>query len=565
MLVISELINTFWLPLVMAQFIDVATRDGVNPKTAGKLAMLLSFLVLRSIASWIFHGPARIMENNNAFQVRVSYREYLLRGVMSVPYKWHVEHHSGETIDKIGKGAMGLYDFTSESFQIVKPLIRLVGSMGMVLYFSPLSIFVVVGMLVLSGIFTMSFDKVLAPLYRDLNKQENEIAKRVQDVVTNISTVVVLRVENVVIDSLIKVMKSPFEMFKKNNKFNELKWFVTSLCANSMTAMVLGVYLYQHRDSEGGVTLSGLYLILNYLDKIGELFYDFTSLNGWMIRKKFNLLNAEELSKDFVVEEKPAEKYLPKNWQKVSVAGLTFSYSNNDDPEIHLDDVSLEIVRGSRIAVVGKSGDGKSTYLKITRGLYEPMISEVIVDGEKISGEFLGMSGSVSYVPQDPELFDTTVLENITLGREFSNELIEKYCEMACFSQVIDKLPHGIQSSIKEKGVNLSGGQAQRLALTRGLLASHDSDIVLLDEPTSSLDPTTEMIVYQNIFKGFAGKTIISSVHRLNLLPLFDMVYMFEDGRIVGSGNLQTLLSTCHEFQTLWADWQKHKEEVEAY
>jgi ABC-type multidrug transport system fused ATPase/permease subunit len=105
---------------------------------------------------------------------------------------------------------------------------------------------------------------------------------------------------------------------------------------------------------------------------------------------------------------------------------------------------------------------------------------------------------------------------------------------------------------MKERGVNLSGGQQQRLALTRGLLACQDKDIVLLDEPTSSLDGLTEMRVYQNILKEFADKTIISTIHHLHLLPLFDKIYVFDQGKIVGCGSLQHLISSHSKFQELW-------------
>lgn len=107
----------------------------------------------------------------------------------------------------------------------------------------------------------------------------------------------------------------------------------------------------------------------------------------------------------------------------------------------------------------------------------------------------------------------------------------------------------------------MSGGQQQRLALARGLAACDDKDIVLLDEPTSSLDIATEMQVYRNVFSAFTGKTVVSSIHRLHLLPLFDRIYVFAHGRIIGAGSLSELLVTCHEFQRLWE--QYHEQEIE--
>jgi ABC-type multidrug transport system fused ATPase/permease subunit len=107
--------------------------------------------------------------------------------------------------------------------------------------------------------------------------------------------------------------------------------------------------------------------------------------------------------------------------------------------------------------------------------------------------------------------------------------------------------------------VNLSGGQRQRLALSRGLLACEDKSVVLLDEPTSSVDIANEKTIYRNLFKKFSGKSIISSIHRLHLLPLFDRIYMFDKGRIIGCGTLYELLSTCPQFQALWSEYQERK------
>jgi ABC-type multidrug transport system fused ATPase/permease subunit len=202
---------------------------------------------------------------------------------------------------------------------------------------------------------------------------------------------------------------------------------------------------------------------------------------------------------------------------------------------------------------VGRSGSGKTTLLKIMRDLHTPQELRLTVDGVPSEEGFAGIARAITLVPQSPEIFATTVGNNITLGAEYDDETVNRFLDMACFTEVVAHLPKGLASSINERGVNLSGGQMQRLALTRGLLACETKDIVLLDEPTSSLDSTTEMAVYRRIFDGFAGKTIISSVHRLHLLRLFDRVCFFEEGRIIATGSLDELLAECPAFQALWA------------
>jgi ABC-type multidrug transport system fused ATPase/permease subunit len=127
---------------------------------------------------------------------------------------------------------------------------------------------------------------------------------------------------------------------------------------------------------------------------------------------------------------------------------------------------------------------------------------------------------------------------------------------MACFSDVIRRLPNKIDSNIFEKGVNLSGGEKQRLALARGLMACDDKSIILLDEPTSSVDTKNELKIFQNIFEKFKKKSIVASIHRLHLLALFEEVYFFREGKVIASGSFDELLKNSAEFNEIWQKYQ---------
>jgi ABC-type multidrug transport system fused ATPase/permease subunit len=143
------------------------------------------------------------------------------------------------------------------------------------------------------------------------------------------------------------------------------------------------------------------------------------------------------------------------------------------------------------------------------------------------------------------------------LGLPFEEQEILEVCDTAHFIEVVKQLPNGLQSNIMEKGVNLSGGQKQRLALARGILAAKGSDIILLDEPTSSVDPKTEIQIYEKMFDEFKNKAIVSSLHRLYLLSYFDYVYVLKGGHIVDQGTFAELKSRSAVFRDLW----KHQEE----
>ncbi len=324
--------------------------------------------------------------------------------------------------------------------------------------------------------------------------------------------------------------------------------------------MVLWIYFFKHAREPQGVLAGNVYLLINYLDKLGTFFFKFANLYGDILQRRARVMNAEELTEEFRVESF-ADHILPGNWESLAIRGLTFSYAPQKGGKAALSGISLEITRGEKIAFVGKSGSGKTTLLKIMRDLHTPQTLTLTVDGAHAADGFAGIARAIALVPQQPEIFATTVGNNITLGAEYDGATVGRFVDMACFTDVVDILPKGLESSINEKGVNLSGGQMQRLALARGLLACDSKEIILLDEPTSSLDSTTEMRVYRRIFAGFAGKTIISSVHRLHLLRLFDRICFFDEGRVIFTGSLEDSLAQCPEFQELWAEYAGSEED----
>ncbi len=555
MFVIAQSISTFIRPLVVAKVIDVLSKQGINNGSIKILVFLVLLVVIRPMVFWMFHGPARVMERTNAFMAKINYRRYLLKGVMTMPIEWHTEHHSGDTIDKIEKGTTGLYDFSSNSYDNIYGIVQLIGSCVMLVYISHTAIWIVLVIMAISTYITMRFDKVLIPQYHSLNKTENQISESVFDVISNISTVIILRVEKLVFKAIVHKIEKPVELFRKNARLSELKWFLTSFCTNTMSGAVLAMFIWQHFGAGPGTVTGSAYILINYVDQIAEILFQFTGAYSEVIRQKTRVVNSEELTTDFKTENF-TNHILPTDWKKLEVTGLSFSY-NKGDTEPNLNNISFAINRGERVALIGETGSGKTTFLKIVRDLYHPQESTLMVDGQMVPNGFEGISRAITLVQQNPEIFARTIWENVTMGAEYDKDFVLQFTDMACFTDVVECLPKGFESSIKEKGVNLSGGQQQRLALSRGLLACHDKDIVLLDEPTSSLDTITGIAIYQNIFRGFKEKTIISTVHQLQLLPFFDRICIFDNGQIIAFGTLTELLTSCPKFISLWETMQK--------
>ncbi|MBI4139917.1 ABC transporter ATP-binding protein [Candidatus Woesearchaeota archaeon] len=552
------------LPLIIGFVLNIIQEQGITSTNIFLIMAIISGgLILEEVLFWSFHGVARVIERENAFFVKRKYKNYLLEGIMSLPLSWHTDHHSGDTIDKIEKGTNALYTFSEDGFEVIKAVMRLFGSLTVIIYFNANTSITAAVMFTTAVIITLYYDKILKEKYRELNHAENAAAAKVYDALSNITTVIILRIEKVLRKEINDVLMKPLQTFKKMVRLNELKWFLVSMSARILMVLTLGIYILSSYISEKEILVGTIYALYVYADKIGSVFYDFASDYGKIVKQKAAVENAEEIVKHFKKRKKNRKNLELESWREIKIEGLDFSYQDVKDPEKkkHLQDIKLKINRGEKIAFVGESGSGKTTTMKILKSLYTPHRGNITIDGEE--GSFEDVSEYATLIPQEPELFNNSIINNITMGVSYSDEIVNNYSKMARFHHVAMRLPRKYQSLIKEKGVNLSGGEKQRLALARGLLAGKDKPIILLDEPTSSVDAKNEHEIYKNIFRNFKDKTIISTVHRLHLLTQFDTIYYFSKGRIVCKGTLEDLLKN-EEFKKLWKKYYKTKKKRES-
>ncbi len=553
--------NVIWLlePIIVAMVLNKIQTHGIRAETLPSLIGYMSFFIVIQIVAWAFHGPARVIEMKNAFLARANYKRYLLEGTMGLPAAWHTDHHSGDTIDKIEKGTRALFDFSCETFQIISTAIKFFVSYAVLVYYNVHASYILLAMLILTVLLILKMDKTLIGRLSELYKKENSIAARIYDVISNITTVIILRIEKLVMKSIWKKMSQPFSLYAKYHKLNETKWALVSVSASVTMVLVLVSYFFINVKAGNLILIGTVYLLYEYVSRIVQIFYTFAFMYGDVVERKTAIMNAEEIAKEFKEKELIEEIELASSWKKLEVRNLRFSYHGKEG-STHLNNIQFSFRSGEKIAFIGESGSGKTTALKIIRGLYEPQRVDCILDGQKLPNGFLSLGSEIALIPQDPEIFATTIKENITVGVTHSLDYIKKFTDMARFTEVANRLPKKFDSSIVEKGVNLSGGEKQRLALSRGLLASVDKEIVLLDEPTSSVDSRNERQIYENIFSEFKDKVVISSIHRLHLLPLFDTIYFFQKGKIKESGSFNELLKNSKEFQAMWEKYTKSQE-----
>ncbi len=509
---------------------------------------------------WSLHGPARIMERNLAFNMSRNFLQEKYHQVLHLPAKWHQDHHSGATINRIRKAHEALRQFFDQGFMYLYTLTKFFFSVIAMLYFSPLFGGIAVLLGVLDIIIIRRFDKPFIKTLDQVNEKEHAVSSTLFDTLSNIMTVITLRLEKSMESGLMRKVQQIRAPFRKNALINEWKWFVADMLLAIIYCIVVAGFIYQNWQPGQVFYIAGLVTLLGYVTQFTGVFQNVAWQYTEVMQFNTSIQTAGNISEAYTQQHRPEEPdELPANWQEIQIKQLSFSHRatyNEAYTPSSLHQLNIRIKRGEKIALIGESGSGKSTLLSLLRGLYmaEPG-ADVRIDGKPF--EIDSLNESVTLFPQEPEIFENTIAYNITLGLPFPEEEIMQVCESAHFTDVVMNLPEKLASDIREKGVNLSGGQKQRLALARGILAARESEVILLDEPTSSVDPKTEAMIYEKLFTAFADKAIVSSMHRLHLLTQFDYIYVLHHGRIVAEGNFEHLRNNSAAFQELWRHQQK--------
>jgi ATP-binding cassette subfamily C protein CydC len=227
---------------------------------------------------------------------------------------------------------------------------------------------------------------------------------------------------------------------------------------------------------------------------------------------------------------------------------LSFGFHPN---ESLLKDITFNVAQGEKIAIIGRSGSGKSTLLNLIQGSLAPSSGEVQINGINAMNLEPVIPTLMSVLNQKAYLFNTSVLNNIRLGRpEASDEEVYRVARMVQLDRLIEKLPEGYLTNMQETGQRFSGGERQRIALARILL--QNTPIVILDEPTVGLDPITEIALLNTIFSTLKDKTIIWVTHHLTGIENMDRIIFLDQGKIAMEGSHQQLLEREERYRRLY-------------
>jgi len=528
------------VPWLAGRAIDTVQTSG--SEHIGRAALITVAIFLVYVIAWSMHGPGRIIERNVGLRVREAVADALYAKLASLPLGWHEAHHSADMQQRAQQASAALADFTQSQFLYLQNFVNVVGPLValslMSLWTGGLA---VLGYIAVAHVI-IRFDRELVRLVYRQNVLERRYTVRLLDFLGNIGTVLSLRLQNVSRRLVGERLVQAFEPTRRLILITEAKWCAVDLATVALSWLLVGVYVWRVRsDAPAGapLLLGGVFMVYQYAQQAG----------GVIGAMAANLQNFSRFKADYASAEpiwnaaEPSFDGAPvrPDWHAIRAHGLEFTHVRADGSRAGIRDVGLTLHHGDRVALIGPSGGGKSTLLRVLAGLYEPQRGGYDVDGE--AAERVRSLASIStLIPQETEIFEATLRDNLTFGVQHTDDEIERVAWLSALDAVANSLPEKWNMPLSERGINLSGGQRQRLSLARGLLAGAHSSLLLLDEPTSALDQATEATVFERLRSGLPGTCLIASIHRLSALVYFNRVIVMADGRIVDSGTVAEIL-----------------------
>ncbi|MDR6632780.1 ATP-binding cassette subfamily B protein [Phyllobacterium sp. 1468] len=455
--------------------------------------------------------------------------------------EWHANSFAGSTVRKVTRGMWAL-DLLNDTLLLAlfPSVIMLIGSTALMAWYWPLmGVIIGIGSFLFVAVTASLSLGYVAPMASLANRWDTKLGGSLADAVSC----------NMVVKGFGAESREDARLAKVLTKWQDRTartwvrgtWNGTSQGTMLLVlrAAVIGFALIlwsKGQASAGDITfvLTSFFILQGYLREVG--------MHIRNLQRSIN--DMEELvdiqSQPLGIEDRPGAKPIRISNGKIEFDNVTFHYGAHRLPLY--DRFSVTIRAGERVGLVGHSGSGKTTFVKLIQRLHDVKSGRILIDGQDIAGVTqASLRQQIAIVQQEPILFHRSLAENIAYGRPGATQgEIEEAARQASAHDFITALPKGYSTLVGERGVKLSGGERQRVAIARAFLA--DAPVLILDEATSSLDSESEVLIQQAMERLMLGRTTLVIAHRLSTVRSLDRLLVFEHGRIAEEGNHEALI-----------------------
>lgn len=519
-------------------YVFLKLMQGGGAGASGFVSNLRSFL-------WI-----RVQQfTNRVVQVR------LFAHLHSLSLRWHLGRKTGDVLRSIDRGTSSINSLLSYIVFSIFPTIAdiVISIIYFITYFNAWFGLIVFVCMALYLTLTIIITEWRTKYRRDMNQQDNNAKSKAVDSLLNFETVKYYNAENYEVgrfeDAILKYQVSEWKTQASLAFLNQTQNLIigSGLLAGSL---LCAYFVTEGKFQVGDFVLFGTYIIQLY-----------TPLNWFgtyyrMIQNSF--IDMESMFKLFEEEEEVKDEVNAGNLLyklgKVEFENVYFSYTNGKEI---LKDVSFTVLPGQTVALVGPSGSGKSTIIRLIFRFYDVHGGCIRIDGQDISKvKQTSLRAHIGVVPQDTVLFNDTIRDNIRYGRiSASDQEVEEAAIAADIHSKIMTFPEGYDTQVGERGLKLSGGEKQRVAIARTILKA--PQIILLDEATSALDTQTERNIQASLAKVCANRTTVVVAHRLSTIIGADQILLINEGRIAERGRHEELLLKGGMYADMWMKQQQ--------
>jgi ABC-type multidrug transport system fused ATPase/permease subunit len=550
-------------PWPLALILDYVVGTERLPIPVNELILLLGIAVLYVFISTASRGVAamrRYLLQKLGQQTVFDMRDALYRKVHDLGLDYHGAKRTGDTITRVTSDVKEVRSLLVDSVvEVGSSFLVLIGMLVVMLWMSPS--LTALALLTVPFLFlaVRRYRQALIERMRVVRAKEGAIASVIQEAVTGIRAVKIFAREDDEIDRFRKESHDSLTASVDSSLIEAKFSILLGVVGGIGTAVVL--YFGARQVLAGTLSVGDLTVFVAYL---GLFLSPLWALSRQANQIGKSLVSGERiielLSAEPTVKDSPNARPAPPLVGRVIFEDVRFAY-NEEAGEV-LRGMSFDVEPGSRVALVGVSGAGKTTVTNLIARLYDPQGGRVLVDGEDIKNFTLkSLRDSITFVPQEPMLFRATVAENISYGKPGASMAeIEEAARFAGADGFIRELPEGYETTLSERGESLSGGQRQRVSIARAML--RDTPILILDEPQSGLDAEVAEAVEENWRTLTEGRTTFVIAHELRLVRSVDKIFVIDDGRIAEVDTHDDLVASGGLYARLYALQEQGRDPV---
>jgi ATP-binding cassette subfamily B protein len=537
-------------PLLLGQVIA-----GVEAGT--EIGGLAFWIVILLVSSALINGYQFYLLYRTGEGVVLSTRKALISRLVRLPIWQYDRRRIGDLVSRVGSDTTLLKAVLTQGLvSAVGGIFTFFGAVIVMAFIDPILLGATLAVVAIAVVAIALAGRKIRSATTKAQQRVGEMSSAVERALGAIRTIRAARAEDREIAAMNKDAEAAYDQGVKIAKLSAVISPIAQIAFNTAFIVVLG--LGGLRVATGETTIASLvtFVILLFF-MIGPLISTFgaytsvMSALGALARiQEIMVLDEEEAGESQSLRE-------AKNKTALEFKSVDFHYQpeEGEEPKAILQSVSLEIPRGSRVALVGPSGAGKSTIFSLIERFYEPTGGSILFDGQEVSSfSRQALRAQIGYVEQDAPVLAGSLRENLLLGKGSATEQeLTEVLKMVNLSEVLNRDAKGLDAEVGESGIMLSGGERQRLAIARALLAA--PPILLLDESTSALDGPNEQRMREAIDAVAKDRTLIVIAHRLSTVVDSDQIIVLERGQVVGSGTHSELVKTT----PLYAELAKHQ------